>query len=68
MAVFVFLKNSDDILGTLYRIASSQSVYDANKNWQDDLYDVITVEDINYTSVKLGTKSVISKNGNDSFL
>jgi hypothetical protein len=63
MAVFVFLKNSDDILGTLYRIASSQSIYDTNKNWQDDLYDVITVEDINYTSVKLGTKSVISKNG-----
>jgi hypothetical protein len=63
MAVFVFSKNSDGINGSLYKIASSQSVYDDNKNWQDDLYDVITVNDDDYNEVKLGTKSVISKNG-----
>jgi hypothetical protein len=63
MAIFIFSKNSDNKLGCLYRIASSQSVYDANKNWQDDLYDIITVNDDDYTAVKLGTKSVISKNG-----
>ena len=51
MAVFVFSKNSDGINGSLYRIASSQSVYDANKNWQDDLYDIITVNDDDYTAI-----------------
>ena len=64
MAVFVFSKNSDGITGALYRIASNQSVYDDNKNWQDDLYDVITVKDDDYNAVKLGTKIVISKNVN----
>jgi hypothetical protein len=64
MAVFVFSKNSDGITGALYRIASSQSVYDDNKNWQDDLYDVVTVNDDDYNAVKLGTKIVISKNVN----
>lgn len=67
MAVFVFSKNSDGITGALYRIASNQSVYDDNKNWQDDLYDIITVNDDDYTAVKLGTKSVISKNENNVF-
>ena len=64
MAIFIFSKNSNDVEGSLYRIASDQSVYDANKNWLDDLYDLVTVEDINYNDVKLGRKSVISKNGN----
>ena len=64
MAIFIFSKNSNDVEGSLYRIASDQSVYDANKNWSDDLYDLVTVEDINYNDVKLGRKSVISKNGN----
>jgi hypothetical protein len=65
MAIFIFSKNSNNQLSSLYRIASSQSVYDANKNWQDDLYDLITVEDTNYNSVKLGTKYVVSKNENE---
>jgi hypothetical protein len=64
MAIFIFSKNSDNKLGSLYRIASSQSVYDANKNWQDDLYDLVIVDDIDYNTVKLGTKLVISKNKN----
>jgi hypothetical protein len=64
MAVFIFSKNSDGKTGVLYRIASNQSIYNDNKNWQDDLYDIITVNDDDYTAVKLGTKSVISKNGN----
>ena len=59
MSVFIFNK-----LGYLYKIASSQSVYDANKNWPDDLYDVITVDNTDYTAVKLGTKFFVSKNGN----
>ena len=63
MAIFIFSKNSDNKLGCLYRIASSQSVYDANKNWQDDLYDLVIVEDIDYQAVRLGTKCVLFKNG-----
>jgi hypothetical protein len=64
MAIFIFSKNSDNKLGCLYRVASSQSVYDANKNWKDDLYDLVTVDNTDYNAVKLGTKLVISKNGN----
>ena len=64
MAIFIFSKNSDNQAGSLYRIASSQSVYDDNKNWSDDLYDVITVDNTDYTAVKLGTKDVDFKNGN----
>tara|TARA_R110000822_G_scaffold278685_1_gene400564 strand:- start:226 stop:672 length:447 start_codon:yes stop_codon:yes gene_type:complete len=59
MSIFIFTKED-----FLYRIASSQSVYDDNKNWSDDLYDVITVDNTDYNEVKLGTKSIISKNGN----
>jgi hypothetical protein len=64
MALFIFLKNLDDVEGSLYKIASNQSFYDANKNWQDDLYDIITVNDDDYNAIKFGTKHVISKNGN----
>mgnify|MGYP003662396101 FL=1 len=59
MSIFIFTKED-----FLYRIASSQSVYDANKNWPDDLYEAITVDNTDYTEVKLNTKSIISKNGN----
>jgi len=59
MSIFIFTKE-----GFLYRIASSQSVYDANKNWSDDLYDVITVDNTDYNEVRLGTKDVSFKNGN----
>jgi hypothetical protein len=65
MSIFIFSKNSNNVLGSLYKIASSQSVYDANKNWQDDLYDIVTVNDNDYTAVKLEIKYVVSKNGNE---
>ena len=64
MAIFIFCKDSDGVMGALYRIASNQSIYDANKNWQDDMYDVVAVNDDDYTAVKLGNKSVITKNEN----
>jgi hypothetical protein len=64
MSIFVFSKNSNNKKGSLYRIASTQSIYNDNKNWEDDLYDVITVSENDYMAVKLGTKDVISKNGN----
>jgi hypothetical protein len=64
MALFVFSKNLNGFTGALYRIASNQSVYDANKNWQDDLYDLVSVDDVDYNAIKLGTKSINSKNQN----
>jgi hypothetical protein len=64
MSIFIFSKNSNNKQGYLYKIASSQSVYDANKNWQDDLYDLVIVEDVDYNAVKFGTKHVLFKNEN----
>lgn len=63
MAIFIFGKNSDDVTGALVGIASTQTVYDANKNWVDNLYDLVTVTNADYTAVKLGTKKVVSKTG-----
>ena len=63
MAIFVFTKNSNDVVGALYRIAENQTVYDDNKNWDDSMYDLVTVNDSDFNSVKLNNKSVVSKNG-----
>ena len=48
----------------MHKIASSQAVYDANKNWEDDFYDIVAVNENDYTAVKLGTKFVVYKNEN----
>ena len=63
MAIFIFAKDSDNQTGSLYRIADNQSNYDANKNWNDDMYDLVTVSDSDFNSVKLRDKNVVSKNG-----
>ena len=63
MAIFIFAKNSDNQVGSLYKIADNQTNYDANKNWDDDMYDLVTVSDSDFNSVKLRNKSVVSKNG-----
>jgi len=64
MAIFIFAKNSDNQEGSLYRIADNQSDYDLNKNWNDDMYDLVTVSESDFNSVKLKNKNVVSKNGN----
>lgn len=63
MAIFVFTKNSNNVVGALYRIAENQTIYDDNKNWDDSMYDLVTVNDSDFNSVKLNNKSVVSKNG-----
>lgn len=64
MSIFIFSKNSNNLTGSLHKIASSQAIYDANKNWEDDFYDIVTVNENDYTAVKLGTKFVVYKNEN----
>jgi hypothetical protein len=64
MAIFIFSKNSNNQIGSLYRIASSQSIYDEHKNWKDDMYDLVTVNDIDFNEVRLNKKEVLFKNEN----
>jgi len=63
MAIFVFGKNSDGVDNSIYRIAESQAVYDSEKNFLDDLYDLVTVSDSDFNSVRLGQKHPLSKTG-----
>jgi hypothetical protein len=63
MAIFVFGKNSDGVENSIYRIAESQAVYDSEKNFSDDLYDLVTVSDAEFNSVRLGQKYPSSKTG-----
>ena len=65
MAVFVFGKNSDGVANSIYRIAESQEVYDTEINFSDDLYDLVTVSDADFNSVKLGLKHPINKTGSN---
>jgi len=63
MAIFVFLKNSDDVENSIFCIAANQTVLDQNKNWNENIYDVLTVSDNDFNEVKLGNKIIKSKNG-----
>jgi len=65
MAIFVFGKNTDGVDNSIYRIAESQAVYDTEKNFTDDLYDLVTVSDGDFNSVRLGQKHPLSKTGSD---
>ena len=37
-------------------MAANQTVYDDNKNWHDDAYDLVTISDEDYDALKKGTK------------
>ena len=65
MAIFVFGKNSDGVNNAIFRIAESQAVYDSEKNFPDDLYDLVTVSDNDFNNVRLGQKHPLSKTGSD---
>jgi len=63
MAYFIFLKNFDGIENTLYRIAENQ--FDLNNlNINQSNYKIIEDLQINFDSVKYGTKNVIKYNDN----
>ena len=62
MSYFIFIKNSDNIEGTLYRIAENES--DLNNlviNKSD--YKIIEDSQENFNAVKLNTKMVLKYNG-----
>jgi hypothetical protein len=63
MAYFIFQKNSDNIQGTLYRIAENQEDLN-NLNIINDDYKIIEDSQSNFDAVKYGTKNCISYNGN----
>jgi len=62
MAYFIFLKNSDNIEGTIYRIAENQSDLN-NLNIDKSIYKIIEVSQSSFDDVKYGTKEAIKYNG-----
>lgn len=63
MSYFIFLKNSDDIEGTLYKIAENE--YDFNNlNIDKSSYKIIEDSQSNFEAVKYGTKRVLKYNNN----
>jgi uncharacterized protein YjgD (DUF1641 family) len=63
MSYFIFLKNSDNLEGTLYKIAENQ--YDLNNlNINTNDYKIIEDSQTNFENVKYGTKYPIKYNDN----
>jgi hypothetical protein len=63
MSILIFNKNSDNLVGSLYKMAPNQSYYDTHKKWSDDTYDLVVIDEDDYNKIKLNTKQVVSKNG-----
>jgi hypothetical protein len=63
MSYFIFLKNLDNIDGTLYRIAENQEDLN-NLNITQSTYKIIEDSQSNFNSVKFGTK-ISEKYSND---
>jgi len=63
MAYFIFSKNSDNIEGTLYRIAENQSDLNNLSIIQSD-YKIIEDSQINFDAVKYGTKDAVKYDQN----
>jgi hypothetical protein len=63
MAYFIFLKNFDNISGSIYKIAENETDFE-NLNIVDESYKIIQDSQDNFDAVKYGTKDAISYNGN----
>jgi hypothetical protein len=63
MSYFIFLKNLDNVEGTIYRIAENQSDLNYLNIIQSD-YKIIEDSQSNFNLVKLGTKFPIKYNNN----
>jgi hypothetical protein len=61
MSYFIFLKNTNNNEGSLYRIAENQSDLNNLNIIQSD-YKIIEDSQINFDAVKYGTKNIISFN------
>ena len=63
MSYFIFTKNADNLLNTLYRICENQSDFDNLNIFKED-YKIIESNQSDFDNVKYGTKSAISYNNN----
>jgi hypothetical protein len=63
MAYFIFLKNQENIRGSLYRIAENQNDLN-NLNIDLSIYKIIEDSKSNFEAFKYGTKEVINYNDN----
>ena len=63
MSYFIFLKNLDNVEGTLYRIAENQSDLN-NLNIDQSVYKIIEDSQSNFDLVKYGNK-LVNKYNND---
>jgi hypothetical protein len=66
MAYFIFIKNSEDVQNTLYRIAENE--FDLNNlNISQTNYKIIEDSQSNFDAVKYGTKNVLKYNNNITY-
>jgi mRNA-degrading endonuclease YafQ of YafQ-DinJ toxin-antitoxin module len=63
MSYFIFLKDSDNVEGTLYRIAENQSDLN-NLNISQNIYKIIEDSQSNFNLVKFGNKNVTKYSNN----
>ena len=63
MSYFIFLKDLDNVEGTLYRIAENQSDLN-NLNIDKSIYKIIEDSQSNFNLVKFGNKCAIKYNNN----
>jgi hypothetical protein len=66
MAYFIFTNDSDNIEGTLYRIAENLSDLN-NLNIDQNFYKIISDTQENFNSIKFGTKIILKYNDNIIF-
>ena len=64
MSYFIFLKNSPNINGTLYRIAANDTDLN-NLNIDKSSYNIITDTNVNFQSVQLRTIDPVSYDNNN---
>jgi hypothetical protein len=64
MSFFIFSNNSDNIEGTLFKIAENQQDLN-NLNIHQPDYKIIEISQVNFDAVKYGTKNVLKYNNND---
>lgn len=60
MAIFIFQNN----LPLIYKIAENQNVMDQNKNFFDYDYDLVTVNQEDFDSIRLNKKTIENRVGN----
>ena len=63
MAKLIFIKNSENSIGTLYRIAQDQNFLDLNKNFNEDDFSILEITADEFNDIKNGVKGPLSYEG-----